>query len=122
MGVDHPLADRVIAPISLAPRFVADEDRLQAAIIQFLEVEARDLDMDDAPKCVQVVHDRCISMLHLVQTLPVDGARQGTVEDVHGRRDRLTPELSWQFLGLDHAVCHLKDALVSLLHHPVLLG
>jgi hypothetical protein len=57
----------------------------------------------------------------LVGGIPVNGVCQGTVEDVHGHRDRLTPEVSRQLLGLDHAVCHANKALVLPLHYPILL-
>jgi hypothetical protein len=55
-GDDDTLVDRVVATVRLQPRFIADEDGLDAAIVQLLEVWMGDLDVHDTAEHVKVVN------------------------------------------------------------------
>jgi hypothetical protein len=48
-------------------------------------------------------------------------AHRSSIEDVDNSRHILPLEVARECIGLQHTTCHVDDALVALLHHPVLL-
>jgi hypothetical protein len=52
-------------------------------IIKFLQAQVHALDMRQATKRAEVVHDQCLAVPHLIRSLPIDNSRWWPVENIH---------------------------------------
>lgn len=59
--MDAP-AGRIVHPVCLAPWFVADEDHVNAAVVELLEMRFDHLDVGDATEGTEEVHCRALSV------------------------------------------------------------
>lgn len=78
--------------------------------------------MADSPEGPKVVDGRPLAVPSLERHVAIECARQRLIQDVDSNGDGLTLEVAQQVFVLQHAARHVHNALVAMLHHPILLG
>ena len=96
----HAPGHRVIHPIRLGARFIADEDGAPAPVVELLQVWRCYLHVCDAAEHAQVLNARDAAGPELIGGLATHALGRGSVEQIDGRGDRLALEFAREPLCL----------------------